>query len=46
MMNKNINMMIMINNSINYSINNNISKIIIKSNRKMIIVRLYENNDK
>lgn len=41
MMNKNINMMIMINNSINYSINNNISKIIIKSNRKMIIVRLY-----
>ena len=41
MMNKNINMMIMINNSINYSINNNISKIIIKSNRKIIIVRLY-----
>lgn len=41
MMNKNINMMIMINNSINYSINNNISKIIIKGNRKMIIVRLY-----
>lgn len=41
MINKNINMMIMINNSINYSINNNISKIIIKSNRKMIIVRLY-----